>query len=472
MCLPVSYQKDSTRAMPPDRAEATIRQLVGMLQAGTADPVFIAGALARYAGLVPEVEPLVLGLAAKFNSQNRTFVLEKLHQAKTAGAGMPAEEAGGACDWGDYRGTVAGGSAGQARADSPPEIRVDPELGRLAVGLNLAAELRLWLVLRHYFGQPGWTHRQQLRTALKRAGVHHTRRHIDRLLQRGREVFWGLGRDGKVWLRGVIRVVTRLTSRALEENPDLIATNTPGVRDVYVRVDGSLKQFKARLYAAWLAHRENPKIARATLCKLFGVTRETLWAWEELLPNTLEVVTSYTQTAIDPREDDRIVPFIPAHAFTYLTRTHRVRIRWQSPNVYRTRLVRQHPHKGQARKVRTAAAKIIRDSQPAEKRAGGRHSTRRLAFGRGHWETRLYYASADRYRAFLKRLGANIGQHTWQAPRSVFRGYNGLEHAIYEVPLDGEPQTGAWERISIRKEYTWRAAEARHRKGWMRAMAG
>ena len=66
MCLPVSYQKDSSGATSDIRAESTIRQLVAMLQAGSADPVFIAHALARYAGQVPEIEPLVLGLAASF----------------------------------------------------------------------------------------------------------------------------------------------------------------------------------------------------------------------------------------------------------------------------------------------------------------------------------------------------------------------------------------------------------------------
>ena len=464
MCLPVSYQKDSSGATSDIRAESTIRQLVAMLQAGSADPVFIAHRLARYAGQVPEIEPLVLGLAASFNATERTNVLNRMRaaQARAAAESGPLDRIG--------RNPGAEASV----QPEPLECRVDPELGRLALGMNLTAPLRVWLVLREHFGNPGWTHRQTLYKALQSAGIDHSKRHYNRLLREGEGVFWGLAEDGRVWLRGVVRVVIALTEKALEENPDLIETNRPGARDIYIRVDGPLKHFKARLYAAWLAHRENPKIARATLCKLFACTKETLWAWEETLTHTLEVVSSYTQTAIDPKEDDRVVDFIPDHAYTYLTRQHQVRIRWQSPNVYRTKLVRQHARKGQSRKVRMAAAKVIRDSQPAERRAGGRLENKRLAFGRGHWESRQYFATADRFRAFLKRLRARnvVSEVAVEAPRYVFRGYDRYEHAIYELPLDREPQTGAWERISVRKEYVWRAGEARHRKGWMRAMAG
>lgn len=430
-----------------------------MLEEGRGDPVFIAHALARYAGQVPEVEPLVRGLAANFNREKRTYVLSRLEQARSQGpANQPAE----ARHW---------PPAGEPQPDVR-EVRVDPELGRVALGLNLTAPLRVWLVLRQHFGQPGWTDRQTLYAALQGAGVTLSRRHFNRLLKEGEGLFWGLTGNGRVHARGIIRVVKEITARALAENPDLVATNTPGVRDVYLRVDGPLTAFKARLYAGWLTHRENPRIARATLCKLFACTRETLWAWEALLPRTLEVIPSYTQIALDPRDDERLAGCIPAHAYNYLTRHNQVRIRWQSPNVYRTRLLRQHPRNGQSRKARVAAAKVIRDSRPAEKSAGGRPDNRRLAFGRDHWEPRQYFASAACFRAFVRRQGARAQAAPLDGQRSVFRGYDRREHAIYELALDDELLTGAWERISVRKEAVWRRAEDRHRAGWMQARGG
>ncbi len=425
-----------------------------MLEAGRGDPVFIAHALARYAGQVPEVEPLVRGLAANFNREKRTYVLKRLEQAGQNPPPAPQQPP----------------STGWPPAAPEPgtlEVRVDPELGRLALGLNLTAPLRVWLVLRHGFGRPGWADRSTLYAALQGAGITLSRRHFNRLLKEGEGLFWGLTGGGRVHARGVIRVVKEVTARALVENPDLVATNTPGVRDVYLRVDGPLTVFKARLYAGWLTHRENPRIARATLCRLFACTRETLWAWEALLPRTLEVIPAYTQTALDPRDDDRLADCIPAHAYNYLTRHNQVRIRWQSPNVYRTRLLRQHPRKGQSRKARVAAAKVIRDSRPAEKSAGGRPDDRRLAFGRAHWEPRQVFATAAHFRAFMQRRQARRrAADASAAPWSVFRGYDRRDHAIYELALDEALLTGAWERISVRKEAVWRRAEERHRTGW------
>ncbi len=474
MCVSVCYQKESGQANPPERVEATIRQLVAMLEEGRGDRVFIAAALARYASYHPLIEPLVRGLAANFNDDQRTFVLTRLHQSLTQ---SQAETAPGEVQqedvaprlvhhWtADYARHVRGLPSAEADdARLPLEVRVDPELGRLAIGLNLVAELRVWLVLRHRFGAPGWTDRQTLYAALETAGVRHSRRHFNRLLQQGAGIFWGLSGDGRVWLRGYIRVVRSITRLGLQNNPDLLHTNYPGVRAVYLRVDGPLKVFKARLYAGWLAYRENPKIARATLCRLFACTRETLWAWEATLGRTITVVPSYTQTAVDPREDDRIVDYLPDHAYAYLTRHNEVRIRWQSSNVYHIRLIRQHSHKGQARKARVAAAKEILSLRPAENRAGN-CPERQFAFGRGHWEERQYFASADGLRRFL-RWGQARGLAaedliTPATPRYVFRGVDRNEHALYELALDGWPCTGANERISIRREYVWRRAERR-----------
>lgn len=474
MCVSVCYQKESGQANPADRAEATIRQLVAMLEEGRGDRVFIAAALARYASYHPLIEPLVRGLAANFNDEQRTFVLNRLYQARAkarpaASPVEPQEEDTAprvVHRWdADYARRVRG-LPPETEERLPLEVRVDPELGRLAIGLNLAAELRVWLVLRHHFGVPGWTDRQTLYAALEAAGVHHSRRHFNRLLQRGAGIFWGLSGNGRVWLRGYIRVVRTITRLGLTTNPDLLSTNYPGVRPVYLRLDGSLKVFKARLYAGWLAHRENPKIARATLCKLFGCTRETLWGWEALLSRTISVIPSYTQTAVDPREDDRIVDYLPAHAYAYLTRRNEVRIRWQSSNIYRTRLIRQHPHKGQSRKARVAAAKEVLSFRPAENRAGS-CPERQLAFGRDHWEERRYFASVNDWARFLRR-GRERGLAaedliTPQTPRYLFRGVDRNEHVLYELTLDERPHTSVNERISIRQEYVWRRAERRYR---------
>ena len=112
-------------------------------------------------------------------------------------------------------------------------------------------------------------------------------------------------------------------------------TNIPGARDVYIRVGGDLGDFKAQIYAGWLEYREAPTIARDTLCKLFAVSRDTLRNWEQRLGAELEIISNYGQTAIDPRQDERVADFIPEHSYNYVTRRGQIRIRWRQPNTYR-----------------------------------------------------------------------------------------------------------------------------------------
>jgi len=116
-----------------------------------------------------------------------------------------------------------------------------------------------------------------------------SQRNYNRLLKHGAGLFWNLAGD-RVYLRGTVKVAARLTALAKAEKPALVATNIPGVREVYLRVGGDLGDFKAQVYAGWLAYREGPKIARDTLCKLFAVSRDTLRNWEQRLGASLEVI--------------------------------------------------------------------------------------------------------------------------------------------------------------------------------------
>ncbi len=337
------------------------------------------------------------------------------------------------------------------KKDPPPplEVRIDPELGRLAIGLSKVAEFRLWAIARHQFGRPGWTTRQELFETARTAGALHSRRHFNRLLKDGAGLFWGLSEDGRVWLRSYVKVSRQLASLAAHTGPALVETNIPGSRDVHLRVGGSLGTFKAQLYAGWLAHREDPKIARETLARLFNCTPDTLRNWERELGATLEIVTNYAQTALHPKDDDRIADYIPERAYSYVTRRGQIRLRWRQPNRYKTKHIRQHPHKGQSRKARTAAAQAAWNP-PVEICA---HN---LAFDRSHRVSRRYYADAKALRKALKRLERRGEPAVTPAtPRYAYRGEDRNRHGIYELSLDGEVYTYADERLAIRREYGW-----------------
>lgn len=328
-------------------------------------------------------------------------------------------------------------------------VRADPELGRLAVALNKASEFRVWLIARHFFGQPGWVERQQLRAVLETEQIA-SRRHVDRILEQGDGLFWGRSATGRVFLRSYVRVAERLTRLARETQPQLVQTNVPGARDVYLRVGGSLGAFKAQVYAGWLTHREAPKISRHVLAGLFGCSQETLRNWERDLGSSLAVVTNYAQCAADPRLDDRAASHIPDHSYSYVTSRGQVRIRWRQPNSYTPKSIRQHPHKGQSRKARTRAI-LAAWYQPVELCA---HDLTTLAFDRSHRVPRRYFADSRALRAFLKRLKRrNRGQPF--VTRYVYRGEDRNRHGIWELSLDGEVATSANERMRLKREYGW-----------------
>jgi hypothetical protein len=336
----------------------------------------------------------------------------------------------------------------------PQELRVDPELSRLAIGLNHAPVYRVWLIARHLFGQPGWVEKDTLLATLKQTGIIHTRRHLNRLLKQGRGIFWNLSTHNRVYLRGYVPLTKQLTQQALRQAPDLVKTNLPGVMSVYINPGGTLAEFKAQVYLAWLAYRENPTIARKTLCSLFNCTEDTLRNWEEILGDRLAVTPTYAQCASHPLNDDRVYSLLPNHCYVYATQKGQVRLRWRLPNTYNPQNVRHHAHKGQARKARTQAALTVW-YQPVEKRAA-HMPVSKVCFDRSHRVPKQYFKSSKALRAFLGRLERrNRTEEATTIPHHVFRGIDRNQHVIYELSIYGEVETTVNERLSIKKEPYW-----------------
>jgi hypothetical protein len=335
-------------------------------------------------------------------------------------------------------------------------IRIDPELARVAVGLERTGEYWVWSLGRHFFGVPGCTTREQLFEKVQATGVIQSRRHLNRILKLGKDLFWGLDEHGHVYLRGYVKVADQLTHIAVDTCPQLVETNLPGARDVHIPVGSSLGDFKAQVYAGWLAYRQNPKIARQTLATLFNCTPETLRNWEGTLGGQIRVVTNYGQTSLNPKEHDDVIDYLPGHQYCYVTRQGEMRLRWRQPNTYQTCGIREHAHKGQSRKARTYAARTAW-YQPVESGAPPHPSSlKRLPFDRSHRVPKQYYESDELLRRHLKRL-AKKGKPgiTPATPRYVYLGEDRNQHGIWELSLDGWVYTKANERLSIKAEKMW-----------------
>src|SRR5690606_28703485 len=169
--------------------------------------------------------------------------------------------------------------------------------------------------------------------ALEAYGIHYTATHRYRLLRAGDGLFWNLSKK-HLYLRNPGYVAVKLAEAA----PVLFSTNRPGVRDVYLSPTGSLENWEGMIYAGWMAHRENPTIARETLERLFGRSHDTLQRWEkQRLEHILIVRANYCQCP----DADAFFYHIPEHSQTYVAQvtfqgqpTQVTRLYWRMPNTY------------------------------------------------------------------------------------------------------------------------------------------
>ena len=308
--------------------------------------------------------------------------------------------------------------------DVSDAIRVEPELGRAAIALNLAALFRLYVVAREMTrrGDGSWrANKQTLREELRGYGVLYTREHFSRLLKAGEGLFWNRSRKD-LYLYKPARAAAAMAVR----DPAVFASNQPGVRDMYISPRGSHEAWEASLYAGWLAYRNNPTIARETLAQLFGRSADTLRLWEEQhLAGQVTVRRNYTQCPHPNIEDDRYFNSIPAHSLAYRGTVcfqgqwrAVTRLYWQTCNSYQVKGMRQHPRRGQAGKVRKAINNVL--NQPANTRRGGS-----LRFKR-------YFETSEGLKRYVDKHGGTY--YLW-------RGENRKGHGIFELNGTGFRQT-------------------------------
>jgi len=311
-----------------------------------------------------------------------------------------------------------------------PTIRVDPELARISIGLHLASEFRLWLIARALNRQSdgsGKVSKQEFQATLREFGIGYSRQHLRRLLNTGKHLFWDENKTS-LYLRSSQYVARELTQKAIEENPDLLE-NRAGVTDVLLCPSGSLEQWESTIYAGWLYYRNNPTISREVLSKLFNRTADTLRHWESTrLINTVSIRKNYAQCdSADVWERIR-----PETTLSYVARTkdgEKARFLWQISNTYSVKGIKEHRHKGQAKKVRKVVNQQLQ--QPANSWRGGSPVRQ------------LYFDSSKKLRQHLKK---------YDGAYYLWRGENRHSHGIFEATATGWSETHAKERVSFSQE--------------------
>ena len=317
------------------------------------------------------------------------------------------------------------------------QIAVDPELARLAVGLNQAPQFRLWVVLLQIVRNTNKLRisRADLEATLTQYGIKVSERNLRRWLHRGHGLLWELT-EKFVYFTGYETISCRLVEIAVKNNlPDLITTNQPGKRSMYIDVSGSLQQFEAHIYAAWLTYRENPTIARSTLSALFNREPRMLRKWDQAAG--VEVITNQAQFAPDYFAE------APKHAYMYQAATGNGRsethFRARMVNTYHAPSIRQHGKRGQSRRVYYAVKKYLESIEPTGNCEQGRGSN---ALTGGLKPTgRRYFESSAKARSNAKRNG--------DRQRYIALGMNKHQQIIWDYSSDGRQRTTAREELPI-----------------------
>ncbi len=338
-------------------------------------------------------------------------------------------------------------------------IRVEPELGRLAIGLSLAALFRLWCLGRERTrteGGSGQLDKKALYAALKLYGIEMTADHFSRLLREGGGLFWNTDPAQRlVYLRSPVFVAKCLVAQAAAERPSLIASNLPGVRDMVVSPTGTLEAWESALYAAWMAFRENPTLSRDKLSQLFNRSGDTLRRWEKArLSGVLAVRPNYAQQHVEP---GYWPDTIPEHALPYLAQVrdasgwHQLqRFYWRLPNTYQVKGIRQHPKRGQAFKVRQAVLTTL--DQIGGSLRSGKPDQPAVHLGQAY--ERVYFDDSKRLKRYVRKH--DCGE------RLLWRGENAQGCGIFE-PTVSYGMTHANERASYKQEYRYFKRQAEQR---------
>jgi hypothetical protein len=341
-------------------------------------------------------------------------------------------------------------------------VLVDPELSCIVSRRNEGSEFRLWLYAHHLGDGSGWIKKDELFSKLLELGIVTSKSTFNDILKRGKSLYWRRSyKNSVVWVRptGSIKLSKRLTTLELKIHPNLIGTNRPGMRRVWLDLSGSLKSVMARCYGAWFAVKAEKtgfvEISRQTLEALWGRSKKNLLQWEALAG--IETQPGYAEHHNIHSE------LVPAHAYLCVDRSGNEFASWRTVNRYIPKPVNQNLHGGQRRKVRAAVNSFMNKSEPATVSAGGRRRVERTG--------RIYFTNRDSKNGSIiahRSIDRHLRKHGDIFERRHY-AYLGIRYGVHIR----EYSTGEQRRTinvgrDFRKEQTLEFARRRlqYRIGW------
>ncbi len=270
-------------------------------------------------------------------------------------------------------------------AEQPAEpiktVLVDAELMRVLVALGLGAQALVYAVAQDMTRRAdgsGKVKEDALLDTLEALGINVTRKTLrDRWLKAGNGVLWDWHKASKALypysprrmakggLRGRLDAVTMALDAG---HPELVTTNPPGTKMIYVPLASTLKGWYGNLLAAWHNSRADHthNISRQTLRTLWGgKSKKTLISWE--LVAGIKAEACYAQYS-----DFEHIPV--SHAHPYLAEVtdaegktlYEVRALAQRPNIYNALSMKEHQHHWNPRARRRASLFVLENAASSD----------------------------------------------------------------------------------------------------------
>jgi hypothetical protein len=312
-------------------------------------------------------------------------------------------------------------------------VWIDLELYRLAYTVSLQDQYMMYLLARSVM-QGNRAHIDDI-LAASSWGQSYTYELLSlSAIASGQHPFYR-GKNGKwLYLRGEVDIATRMAQAVKSEGlDDVLDSRLPGMRKRSMPVSSTVHD----VYAAWLDSKKTRRISREVLAQLWNVTEKTTKRWHYTAG--IEASKNFAQSA--NLRDERLPADRPD--FEVATIGGQTVAMWQLANTYHTpKTYREHPHKGQARKVRKAVNAVLITDQQADSLAAMHPYRNRLFYGNGN---RLQ-AMRDYTQAVKKRPFAETNDYLFIGPR------RSISHVdIYEL-LAPRPQQTAPATYSGRYE--------------------
>lgn len=227
-------------------------------------------------------------------------------------------------------------------------------------------------------------------------------------------------------------IFERLAERLIEAGKmDVAEASLPAKRKVSIDVSGSVSDFKARLYAAWIGNGENSSRywQRSTLKRLFNTSRPTLIEYEQR--TGVQVQTNHHQTANQTIGARWIIDYIDRvgrPTWTYIDMHGRLIYAQQTANTYRF-MNCEHSTRGRQRKTRMAALhyleRVARQREPVVLCADGLHPLSPAV--------RVLFRDTEPYKAY-ETANRHVRRHSDALrTRKVFLGQRKSGSGVMEI---------------------------------------